>query len=224
MAAKAVISVVIVVLLCLAAWAVGFDVIALEGNQVAERIRAAGIVGHVGLFALLILQCVVAPLPSEPLMMAAGFLYGPRAGFALAWTGVTCGAVACFVLAQLVGAPLVHRFVSPKRIVALESYLANRGLVAAVATLLFVRLFAFHAFDVVSYGCGLLRFPFGWFFLISVIGVMPKVFAFTYLGASVGPSPAWLNILLAVGTLGMLLAVPWFLRQLARQRRQVPEV
>jgi uncharacterized membrane protein YdjX (TVP38/TMEM64 family) len=157
-------------------------------------------------------------------MMAAGYLYGPWAGFILAWVGVTCGALACFGLAQTVGTPLVHRFVHARRIAALEAYFDNRSVLAAAGVLLFVRLFAFSSFDVVSYGCGLLHFPLGWFFLTSAIGVIPKVFAFTYLGANVGPQPAWLNVLIAVGMLGILMAVPLFLRHRARQTRRLPEV
>ena len=202
----------------------GFDVVSLDAEAVAARIRAAGLVGHVGLFLLLVLQCVIAPLPSEPLMMAAGYLYGPRGGFLLAWLGVTSGALACFVLAQTVGTPLVHRFVSPKRVATLESYFANRSVWAAVGLLLFLRMFAFSSFDIVSYGCGLLRFPLPWFFVVTVLGVTPKVFAFTYLGASVGPDPAWLNVLIGVGTLGILLAVPFVARRIMRTPQPATEL
>jgi len=222
---KTVIPVAIIALLAAAIWAtVGFDVLSLEAAAAAERIRAAGMIGHVGLFALLILQCVISPLPSEPLMMAAGYLYGPQPGFILAWAGVTCGALACFGLAQTVGTPLVHRFVDPRRIAALDAYFTNRSVLAAASILLCVRLFAFSSFDVVSYGCGLLRFPLRWFFITSAVGVVPKVFAFTYLGANVGPQPAWLNVLIAVGMLSILIAVPLFMRHVARQARQLPEL
>lgn len=217
MLTKALVSIGVIALLCLGAWALlGSDITSLDANAIAARIRAAGLAGHIGLFALLVLQCVVAPLPSEPLMMAAGFLYGPRGGFALAWVGVTCGALACFFLAQTVGAPLVHRFVDPKRLAAFQAYFSNRSLLAAVGLLLFVRLFAFSSFDVISYGCGLLQFPFRWFALVSAVGVTPKVFAFTYLGASAGPEPGWLNALIAVGMLGILIVVPWIMRRATR--------
>lgn len=225
MRSRAAIACLVIVALCLATWGfVGFDVIALDAQAVAERIRAAGLLGHVGLFVLLVLQCVIAPLPSEPLMMAAGYLYGPRGGFVLAWLGVTTGALACFALAQTVGAPLVHRFVDPKRVAMLESYFTNRSVLAAVGLLLFLRLFVFSSFDIVSYGCGLLHFPLRWFVVVSALGVTPKVFAFTYLGASVGPEPAWLNVLIGVGTLGILVAIPWFMRRVMRNPRPAPEL
>jgi uncharacterized membrane protein YdjX (TVP38/TMEM64 family) len=123
-----------------------------------------------------------------------------------------------------VGTPLVHRFVDPRRIAALDAYFTNRSVLASAGILLCVRLFAFSSFDVVSYGCGLLRFPLRWFFITSVIGVVPKVFAFTYLGANVGPQPVWLNVLIAVGMLSILIAIPLFMRHVARQARHVPEL
>ncbi len=222
---RAAIPAFIIALLAVVVWAtVGFDIVSLQAHEVAERIRAAGPIGHFALFGLLILQCVIAPLPSEPLMMAAGYLYGPQAGFALAWAGVTCGALACYFLARRLGGSIAHRFVDSRRLAVLEAYLADRGAFAAVGVLLFIRLFAFSSFDFVSYGCGLLRFPFAWFVLTSIVGVTPKVFAFTYFGANVGAQSAWLNSLIAVGTLGVLLVLPWFAYQVRRSTRRIPEL
>jgi uncharacterized membrane protein YdjX (TVP38/TMEM64 family) len=79
-------------------------------------------------------------------------------------------------------------------------------------------LFAFTAFDVVSYACGLIRFPFRWFLLATAVGGVPKVFAFTYFGANVSERPGWLDWLITAGTFGVLLLVPWFLRAWRRAR------
>jgi uncharacterized membrane protein YdjX (TVP38/TMEM64 family) len=193
--------------------ALRFDLAHLDGEAVAQELRALGPVGPVVLFALFVLQCVVAPLPSEPLMMAAGFVYGRGPGFVIAWVGVVTGACACFALAGWLGRAFVLRFVSPARLAAADAYFQRRGVGAAFATILFIRLFAFSSFDVVSYGCGLLRVPFGWFLLASAVGVVPKVLAFTYLGANVSEQPAWLATLILVGTFGALLAVPWLIRR-----------
>jgi hypothetical protein len=62
----------------------------------------------------------------------------------------------------------------------------DRNLGGAFAIVLALRLFAFTSFDVLSYACGLVRFPFRWFLLATALGAVPKVFAFTYAGASIG--------------------------------------
>jgi len=89
----------------------------------------------------------------------------------------------------------------------------------AFAIVLALRLFAFTSFDVLSYACGLVRFPFRWFLLATALGAVPKVFAFTYAGASIGARPRWLDGLMLVGTLGVLLVLPWLIRLGRRSRR-----
>jgi uncharacterized membrane protein YdjX (TVP38/TMEM64 family) len=193
------------------------DITQLDAQAAADRIRAAGPLGPVVLLGLLILQCVVAPLPSEPLMMAAGFLYGPAAGLALSWGGVVLGASACFVLAAGLGHAFVHRMVNPERLQMLDAYVRARGISGIFFTILVIRLFAFSSFDVVSYGCGLLRLPFRWFLFATALGVVPKAFAFSYLGANVSEQPPWLGALALVGTFGIFLATPWLLRAWRRR-------
>ena len=179
----------------------------LDPEGIADSVRKAGPLGLVALFLLLVLQCVVAPLPSEPLMMAAGYVYGPGAGFAISLGGVTTGGIACFALARRFGRPLAVRLVRAERLDALEARLAGRSLAAILLGILALRVFAFGSFDVLSYVCGLLLVPLGWFVAITAIGVVPKVFAFTYLGA-VGTRPAWLDGLILVGTFSVILAAP----------------
>lgn len=193
------------------------DWAALDAHAIAERVRAAGAIGPVVLFVLLILQCVVSPLPSEPLMMAAGYLYGPWAGFMLAWGGVVLGATACFLLARNLGRPVAERFASRDKLAMFDDKFAGRGVLATFLAVLAIRLFAHGSFDIVSYACGLIPFSLPLFLIASGVGVVPKVFAFTYLGASAGERPGWLDAMILVGTFGMLLAAPLWLR--ARRAR-----
>ena len=182
-------------------------------HEVAEWIRALGPVGPGALFFLFVVQCVIAPVPSEPIMMAAGFVYGPRLGGFVAWLGVVAGASACFALARVYGRPFAERFVRAERLRDLDRFLEGRGRIAAFLALLGIRVFAFTSFDVVSYGFGLVRFPFPSFLAATAIGVVPKVFAFTYLGTASATRPAWLDWMIALGTLGVLVLVPWLWRK-----------
>jgi uncharacterized membrane protein YdjX (TVP38/TMEM64 family) len=194
--------------------------VSLDAEALAERLRAAGHAGPIALFVLFVVQCVIAPIPSEPIMVAAGYVYGSSTGLAIAWGGVVVGALACFGLARLFGRPMALRFVKSHHLDALDSYVAERGVGSTFAVLLAIRVLAFASFDVVSYGCGLTRFPVRWFLLATVLGVLPKVFTFTYAGATVATRPGWLDAMILVGSLGFLVLVPW----LARKRRQtLPE-
>jgi uncharacterized membrane protein YdjX (TVP38/TMEM64 family) len=208
------------VVVAAAAWTVSrVDVAQVDPAAVAAQVRAAGPLGPMVLLVLLVLQCVVAPLPSEPLMMAAGFVYGAPGGFLIAWLGVVAGAVLCFGLARWFGRDFAARFVSPQRLAVLHGFDEGSARTATFLAVLSLRLFAFTAFDVVSYGCGLVRFSFRWFLLATVIGAVPKVFVFTYFGANAALRPGWLDWSIAAGSLGVLLVVPWVVR--ARRRARI---
>lgn len=209
----------VVLLLALSAWAVaGLDLLRIDPEEIAARVRAAGVFGPIALLTLLVVQCVVAPLPSEPLMVAAGFVYGATGGFITAWLGVVCGASLCFALARWLGRPFAARFVSPQKLALLDDYAGERARTATFVAVLSLRLVAFTTFDVVSYACGLIRFPFRSFLLATAVGGVPKVFAFTYLGANLGERPGWIDSTIVAGTFGMLLAVPWLVRAWRRAR------
>lgn len=181
-------------------------------QQLAERIRGLGAAGPFLLFGLLVAQCVVAPVPSEPLMMAGGYVYGPRLGGLISWAGVVLGASACFGLARLLGRPFAERFVRAERLREVDRFVDGRGRVALFLALLGIRVFAFSSFDVVSYGVGLIRFPFPAFLVATALGVVPKVLAFTHLGANVAARPPWLDWVITLGMLGVLLLLPWLWR------------
>ena len=202
------------------AWTVSrVDLAQVDPAAVAAQVRAAGALGPIALLLLLVLQCVVAPLPSEPLMVAAGFVYGAPWGFVIAWLGVIAGAVLCFGLARWFGRAFAARFVSPQKLALLDGFDEGSARTATFFAVLSLRLFAFTVFDVVSYGCGLISFSFRWFLLATAIGAVPKVFVFTYFGANVGARPSWVDWTIAGGSLGVLLVVPWLVR--ARRRARI---
>jgi uncharacterized membrane protein YdjX (TVP38/TMEM64 family) len=189
-----------------------FDLLTFDADAIAARVRDAGALGPVVLVALLVVQSVLAPLPSQPLLMAAGFVYGTVAGFAIGWLGVALGACVCFALGRVLGRPFVQRFVSPARLAAFDDYVERRGLRTVFLTVLSLRLFVHISFDTVSYACGLSRFPALWFFAATAIGEVPKVLAFTYLGAGIGEAPPWIRALIVAGLLGAVIAWLWMVR------------
>lgn len=187
----------------------------LDVEVLAAQVRATGMLGPVVLLLLLVVQSVVAPLPSQPVLVAAGFVYGPRIGFSLGWLGVAVGACACFGLARAFGRPFVERFVSGPRLAAVDAYVSGRGLPATFLTVLSLRLFAHISFDAVSYGCGLVALPFRWFFVATAVGEVPKVLLLTSLGASSTRAPAWLVALVLAGVGATLAVCLWIRRRAA---------
>jgi uncharacterized membrane protein YdjX (TVP38/TMEM64 family) len=193
--------------LVMSRWAPEFD-----APVIAEQIREAGVLGPVVVTAVFVLQCIVAPLPSQPVMIAAGYVYGAVRGFVLSWFGVTLGACACWAVARGFGRPIVTRFVSPERLDAVNEYVGARGLRQTFTALLALHWLSFASFDVLSYFAGLVSFPFRWFVLASAIGIVPKAAAFSYMGATIGTSPKWVDAIILVGTFGVILLLPFYRR------------
>jgi uncharacterized membrane protein YdjX (TVP38/TMEM64 family) len=188
----------------LVAWA--FDLRHLDAEAVTARVRASGPVGPVALIALLVAQAVIAPLPSPPILMAGGYVYGPWKGFAIGALGLLVGASACFALARALGRPFAERFVRPERLAAVDARVSTRS-GATLMTLVSLRVFMPPAFDAVSYGCGLVRVPFRLFLLATALGEIPKVASFTYIGAAVGGVPGWLTAWVFLGPMVGLIVL-----------------
>src|SRR5213593_3220705 len=104
-----------------------FDLTHLDGARIADRVRASGALGPLVLITLLVAQAVVAPLPSPPLLMAAGYVYGPWVGAAIGWLGLLLGASACFGLARVLGRRFVDRFVAARHLAAVDRYVDGRS-------------------------------------------------------------------------------------------------
>lgn len=83
---------------------------------------------------------------------------------------------------------------------------------ATFVALLGIGLLAHGSFDLVRYANGLIPFSWPLFLVASGVGVVPKVFAFTYLGASAGERPGWLDALILAGAFGVLLLMPLWMR------------
>jgi uncharacterized membrane protein YdjX (TVP38/TMEM64 family) len=193
-----------------------FDLASIDAHVLADQVRSIGALGPAVLVLLLTIQSIVSPLPSQPVLMATGFVYGPAVGFAVGWLGVLAGACACFGLARALGRPFVERVVRAERLAAVDNYVSGRGIRTTFFIVLSLRLFAHIAFDAVSYSCGLVRFSFPWFLLATAVGEVPKVFLFTYLGAGFGEARGWLGWLIGAGILGTFLMLLWVFRRAAQ--------
>ena len=183
-----------------------YDLAHLDADTLADRVRASGPAGPLALIALLIAQAVVAPLPSPPILIAAGFVYGPRLGFAIGWLGLLLGASSCFGIARALGRPFVQRFVRPEHLATIDAHIATRTGTTLLA-IMSLRVFMPPLFDAVSYGCGLVQIRFVWFVLATALGEVPKVGSFTYIGSAAGGASNWLTawVLLgpAIGVVGL---------------------
>jgi uncharacterized membrane protein YdjX (TVP38/TMEM64 family) len=187
-----------------------------DPQALADRVRASGWLGPLVLIAILVAQSVVAPLPAPPVLIAAGFVYGPWIGFAIGWLGLLLGACACFGLARAFGRPFVERFVRPQHLEAVEIYVSTRSGLTVLA-LISMRVFMPPLFDPVSYACGLVRMPLSLFLLGTGVGEIPKVAGFVYIGGAAGGVSSWLTAWIFLGPAIGLILFKWIRSRVAKK-------
>jgi len=147
---------------------------------VAEQyVVDAGIWGPIVYILAMIVAIVISPIPSSPLAIFAGTVFG--LGFGMLWTmiGAVSGAVIAFYIARIFGRPLVVKFVSEKELNAVESQFPEHHIAWGI---FFLRLLPLPFFDAVSYAAGLTKVSFKNFLAATAFGLMPLVFVFTYFG------------------------------------------
>lgn len=128
-------------------------------------------------FIMTMALAVVSPLPTLPLDIVAGRLFGPLLGTFYAVTGATLGSLVSFLVARLLGRELIARFL--KGHVNFCQECSNKLLTKVV---FLARLVPLVSFDVVSYGAGLTKMSWNRFAAASFVGMLPLTFVYTSIG------------------------------------------
>jgi uncharacterized membrane protein YdjX (TVP38/TMEM64 family) len=145
---------------------------------------------------------IIPPIPSLPLDLAAGATFGPFYGALYAVIGAEIGAIACFLVARVLGRDALSRLL---KVETTFCQMCNDH--QLMRLVFFARLIPIFSFDVVSYGAGLTNISLKTFALATLFGMVPPTFAFTYLGGSV-VSAQWLLIAAGVVMVAFFLAMP----------------
>jgi len=147
--------------------------------SIQDYVLGAGIWGPVVYILAMVVAIVISPIPSSPLAIFAGNVFGVWFGMLLTMTGAIVGAIIVFYIARIFGRPVVIRLVSQKKLEKIEQYFSERNLVFAIFIL---RLVPLPFFDAVSYAAGLTHISFRGFFFSTFFGLIPLVFLFSYVG------------------------------------------
>jgi uncharacterized membrane protein YdjX (TVP38/TMEM64 family) len=173
-----------------------------DAGALREAVLAAGAWAPVVSIALMVLQAVVAPLPSSPVTYANGLVFGVWWGSLISWSGALLAAAICFGLGRRLGRPVVERIVSRPALAAADAFLARFG----TRAVLLGRLLPVVSFDVVSYAAGATRIPLPGFLVATAIGMIPGTILYSALGDLGGGSGrALLWTLAALTALGVLV-------------------
>ena len=162
------------------AWWARHRLAGLDLPELLERIRARGPAG----VAALAVAFAVAPLlalPTAPLSVAAGWLYGPLPGAALSTAAGTRGAVGAFLVGRTVARPLVLGLAARRPALGgLLEHVRERGL----RMILCLRLSPVMPFPILNFVFGATRLRARDYLAGSLVGSAPAILCWTALGAT----------------------------------------
>ena len=164
---------------------------ALDENAIKALIAGSGRIGPIVMIGLMTLAIVVSPIPSGPIALAAGAIFGTLLGAIYVIIGAVFGAIIAFGAARWFG----HAAIRTSDNAILRFIAAPRSQAALMAVVFASRLVPFISFDAVSYAAGVTNLTFPRFVVATLLGVVPVSFALTAMGAGLhdhGPSPALL--------------------------------
>ena len=185
----------------------------IDTDLLLVSIRELGSVGPLLVVGLMALAIVFNPLPSAPVALAAGAVYGHTLGTIYIVIGAEIGAICAFLIARTIGAEIVRKLVGGS--FSLGRFSSQNAL---MMTVFVSRLVPFMSFDLVSYAAGLTTIKSWRFALATLLGLVPISFALAHLGSEIIDSS---GLKLTVITLltGLLVVIPIILGAVYRTRR-----
>jgi len=184
-----------------------------DGASLRLWFRELGAWGPFTVIASMIVAILISPIPSAPIALAAGAIYGHFWGTLYVLTGAEIGALAAFGISRYLGHDLLQKWFGER----LGSSLAGSQnfLMASVFA---SRLMPFISFDIVSYAAGLTPLSFWRFAIATFAGILPASFLLAHFGSEMVADETD-RMLVAVAVLGALTAIPFVIKYFSRSHR-----
>ncbi len=175
-----------------------------------EQLLEAGSWGYLLFIGLLILS-IPLPIPSMPVILAGGYVYGTLFGSIITYVGIVLGASISFFLVRKLGRPLLERMVEKHHIVHFNHILKKRGL-PAIFLAFMIPIFPS---DTLYLLLGLTRISYLVFLFMIVIGSIPRIFLINSLGSDLYTGISVSSIWIIVGS-AILMLVAIFRERIKR--------
>lgn len=173
---------------------------------IAELARNLGAAGPAIIILIITLAIVMSPIPSAPVALAAGAVYGHYWGTVYIATGSVAGALIAFGISRIFGYEFVSRHLRARFDYPLmERFLGSQN--ALTAVIFGSRLIPFLSFDLISYAAGLTPLRTWRFVLATTAGIVPASFLLAHLGGELVADDTS-RIGITVLLLGLLTGAP----------------
>jgi uncharacterized membrane protein YdjX (TVP38/TMEM64 family) len=159
-----------------------------------DYILSFGLWAPVASCFLMVLQALLAPVPSFLITFANGLAFGVFWGWMLSLFGHVLAAAVCFWISRSLGRVPVEVLVGKTGLRSADRWFARWGMYAVFVG----RLVPGIAFDVISYAAGLTRMRFRNFIIATALGIFPQTFLYSYLGRQ---APEYVTLFLVTSAL-----------------------
>ena len=137
--------------------------------------------GRIGLLIVMIIQTIIAPIPSEALLVFSGAIGIKIIDVVIfGGLGTIIGAIIAFYIARIGGKPIIAKLIGHKWINHVDTWVERNGTKA----ILFTRLIPIIPFDLISYMSGITKLKFRNYLFATVIGAFPRCFMLAVMGFS----------------------------------------
>ena len=186
---------------------------AFDEAWIHQTVSDLGAFGPFALIGLMVLAIVVSPIPSGPIAVAAGALYGTNGGMVVSVLGAQIGALIAFSAARYLGYDAVRRSENP----VMKFIAVPRSQRALMWVVFGSRLIPFISFDAISYAAGITNLSFWRFTIATALGVVPICWILSAMGAGMATGGTDWMLVVTIG--GAITLVPATLALLRNWRR-----
>ena len=180
----------------------------IDQDTLSAFIISLNFFGPLIIIFIMAVAIVISPIPSFPIAVAAGSLYGGFLGGVYSLLGAEIGAVTAFMIARKLGRAYVEKRFKNEIILIDKCYENSLPFIIFVT-----RLVPAFQFDVISYAAGLTNIKLWKFALATFLGMMPVTFLITFSGESFSGGNVWFSIVLSVIIVLLMYFIPKLLRK-----------
>ncbi len=138
--------------------------------------------GIVLYFVFMMIQGVIAPLPSEVVLLATGLIWGVWIGSIMAQAGLLAAAVLSYEIGLRGGKPVAEKFIG-EDLYVIDYYMMKYG----NPTLLITRAIPAISYDPISFAAGFLGIKRRDYYLTTIFGSIPRSLFFAFVGSQLRP-------------------------------------
>lgn len=198
-----------ILLLCLAVcyWLLNPQVNILTPEGFRQTVKNLGLLGPFVYIGILALSVVISPIPSAPLAVIAGTIWGAVLAGVYSIIGGFIGGLIAYFLGRTLGRSAIKALTGK-----IIYFSKNKGETYLSWLIFITRMLPIFSFDLISYAAGIAGLSFPKYAIATFLGMIPSTFLLTYMGGVLSLGTP-LGIAISIIFLIVIIVLPWLIRR-----------